>query len=510
MSIEYSRFYDYNKYTYRYTRERRDTMIDRTPEELYKVLKETVIGQDSYLKSLATTFWLHDSRTKTLRKEKFYKQAKPQKQNMLIIGPTGSGKTLAIQTLAKLMNYDLLIANAPDFTGNGWKGRDAQEMIEDLYNQCDHDRERTECGIIFLDEIDKIIQGKRDKTEYPTFGVENPLLKIVEGYPVLLKNSEVVIDTSNILFITAGAFDGIEKIINNRVNGKKSIGFEKNVRSDEVGSDMILQIKKRDLMEYGLSVQFLSRFSRVSSLRELTAEDLKNILLRSRASVVKGLDTMLRSTMGIRVQITAAGAEAVVKQAMSEKTGARGVNFMIQEIMDDFLFLLPSTEHVKAISIFSKNGDPAIKFVEGDPEQKKSDQPVQIQVKNPAHVPKYVDYLLNSDVILACCSIREIRALHKLLTAIILYLLDICSDQDYTIDSIKKMLKIAIKESDRAKSTLDLLMNEFSPTDKIFTKLFEEFKEMNTRDRIIEYAILSCSTFEKNPIYMADRTHNKE
>lgn len=203
-----------------------------TPMSLFDELSGTVIGQDEYLMSLCTTVWLHDARIQMVKRHSFPKNI-PQKQNLLIVGPTGSGKTLAIQSIAKLLGYDVLIANAPDFTGAGWKGRDVEELIQDLYRECQEDQKRTEQSIIFLDEIDKVVEMESSRSDAPSFNVQNPLLKLLEGMYVSVKNDRGhvvdMIDTSQILFIAAGAFEGIEKIIQKRIHGEKTLGFGGNV-----------------------------------------------------------------------------------------------------------------------------------------------------------------------------------------------------------------------------------------------------------------------------------------
>ena len=475
-----------------------------TPITLFDALSETVIGQDDYLMSLCTTVWLHDARIQ-LSKHSLHKDTIPQKQNLLIVGPTGSGKTLAIQSVAKLLGYDVLIANAPDFTGNGWQGRDVEEIIADLYKQCGDNQERTMQGIIFLDEIDKVILGQAERAEYRTFGIENVLLKMVEGYPVYLKKAGVAIDTSNILFIVAGAFEGIEKIIQKRVHGQKKIGFEGNVWSGRTDKDLLLQVKKTDLIKYGIGPQFLGRFSRLTSLRELNADDIKYILLNSKASTVKAMDELLFDSLGIHVDIDEAGAKAIAEQAIKEKTGARGAAFMVQEVMNESLFFLPDEKNIKGLFIFSKDGKPEIEYVSGQPEEEKAavSQPILIKEKDREHIMQYVDELLDSGRdILNSCNLREIRALHYLLSAIVIYILNNCSESDFFTSSIKILLKTVRGESENLdeETVCEKLMTE-DGNDKESKKLFYQYKALRVNKKVIDYAMEACEKFERKPSY---------
>lgn len=483
-------------------------MEQRTPIELFDELSKTVMCQDDYLMSLCTTLWLHDARIRVLDKAR-YRGIFPQKQNLLIVGPTGSGKTLAIQTLAKMLGYELLIANAPDFTGNGWKGRDIETLLVDLYKQCGHDKSQTQCGIIFLDEIDKVILSQNEKEDYRTFGIENPLLKMVEGYvaSVEIDKSTVQIDTSNILFIVAGAFEGIEKIIQKRIHGKKALGFTSgNVWNGKDDRDLLLEVKKTDLIEYGVGAQFLGRFSRLTSLRELSETDIKNILLHSRVSTVKNLDYLLHDALGIHVTIDESGAEAIAQQAVKEKTGVRGASFMIQDVMDELLFYLPDEQNVKALSIFGKNGEPSVKYIEGQPDNVNEEpletspvRPIKFGVEVAVNVEKYVDEILDAGgLILSTCNARTVRALYLLFSAIILYIIDERPENDWNTSSIKKILETAKHETaDPDEETVcDILMKQHG-THKKYARLYIDYKKIYISNRKLDIAITACHYFEE-------------
>lgn len=484
-------------------------MEQKTPIELFDELSKTVMHQDDYLMSLCTTLWLHDARIRALDKAR-YRGILPQKQNLLIVGPTGSGKTLAIQTLAKMLGYELLIANAPDFTGTGWKGRDLEDLLADLYKQCGHDKSQTQSGIIFLDEIDKVILSQNEKEDYRTFGIENPLLKMVEGYVASVEIDKVTvqIDTSNILFIAAGAFDGIEKIIQKRIHGKKSLGFSSgNVWSGKDDKDLLLSVNKADLMEYGVSAQFLGRFSRLTSLRELSETDIKNILLHSRVSTVKNLDYLLHDTLGIHVTIDETGAKAIAQQAVKEKTGVRGASFMIQEVMDELLFYLPDEENVKALSIFAKDGEPSVKYVEGQPDNVNEEpvgtapvRPVKFGIDVKINVEAYVDEILDAGgLILSSCNARTVRALHLLISASILYIIAECPEEDWNTNSIKKMLETAKHNTadPNEETVCDILIKQHQNYAK-YVLFYNAYKRIEVTNRKLDFAITACRYFEES------------
>lgn len=494
----------------RYKGKGEEEMKQCTPMSLFDELSGTVIGQDEYLMSLCTTVWLHDARIQMVKRHSFPKNI-PQKQNLLIVGPTGSGKTLAIQSIAKLLGYEVLIANAPDFTGTGWKGRDVEELIQDLYRECQEDQKRTEQSIIFLDEIDKVVETESSRSDAPSFNVQNPLLKLIEGMYVSVKNDRGhvvdMIDTSQILFIAAGAFEGIEKIIQKRIHGAKTLGFGGNVWKHEEERDLLLQVKKKDLLKYGVEVQFLGRFSRLAALRELNETDIKHILLRSKASIVQTMDHLLYDSLGVHVEIDESGAEAIARQVVKEKTGARGAAFLIQEVMDELLFFLPEEENVKALSIFEKDGEPAIRYIEGKPNKKaltdSSEKSVPIRVKSQKHVGQYVDYVLSAGgIVLSFCNLREIRALHTLVSALVLYILETYAEEIWNISSIRKLLKTEKNGTWKLqeRTVCEVVLTERCRNTE-YAKLYYQYKELRTSKQIIDYAIAACEEFERNPYY---------
>ena len=299
---------------------------DYTPKELYDILRKKVIGQEDYLKKLATCIWMHNRRIQA--KEEFY-QKDVLKQNLLVIGPSGSGKTYGAQILAELYGMDLLIVDMSSFTGTGWKGRDVRDMIKDLYHLCGSDKARTEKAIVFLDELDKACLQK-DMDHDKSFAVEHALLKLIEGTQYIIED---VIDTENILFIGAGAFEGLDEIVKKRT-AKKTIGF---IRSEEETYEEET-VTKEDLQEYGMSPQLLGRFADIAVLNELDEDDLSRILLESKSSVITKLDNTLKWSCGVRLSVDELGAKAAARLAYRKGTGARGLNQIITPLVNEALF----------------------------------------------------------------------------------------------------------------------------------------------------------------------------
>lgn len=453
-----------------------------TPTQLYEELSKTVMCQDKYLQTLATTLWLHDIRIRSI--EGWNPRTNmPPKNNLLIVGPTGSGKTLALQTISRIMKYDLLISNFASFTGAGWKGRDVEELIKDLYFICDKDIDRTEHGIIFLDEIDKVIETLEDHVA-STFSVVNSLLKIIESDSIEVDDS-VKIKTGNILFIAAGAFEGIEEIIKKRLSGKLGIGFNAEVRpKKEHDPDIYLQVTREDLIKYGMSPQLLGRFASLTALHELHEEEVEQILLHSKASAVYAIDRLIRSYTGVKVKIDKKGAHAVAAQAVKEKTGARGANSIIQEVMEDVYFMYEAwrdnTETILLTAL--SNGEPAIQTIEGQPEPERSSDNCTIDLAHitlPRHCRIYeaeicADKIIESDR--DYCdqlTIKRIRAIHALLTSCILYLNSNCNDSDNTLLGLRKIVETAEKNG-QEEPICSILFSEAVPGE--YVRIYDKYK----------------------------------
>ncbi|WP_042347184.1 AAA family ATPase [Bacillus massiliigorillae] len=485
-------------------------MTKWTPEKLYQKLKETVIGQDDYLKALSTTMWLHDIRINMQQKRNGLQTRLP-KHNLLIVGPTGSGKTLALQELSKLYGYDLLIENAAEFTGTGYKGREVPEMINDLYIQCDKDVIRAEKGIIFLDEIDKVILSVSEKRRSPGANVENPLLKMIEGTEVVVDNEGRKIDTSNILFVAAGAFEGLEDIIHDRIYGKTSIGFknEECENQNNAAENLLLHVQKSDLIKYGLNPQFIGRFAGLVALHQLSVDELKEIVLHSKASVVKSMDALLQDSVGVNVEADEAGALAIAEKSIMEKTGARGLAYIFHDILKNVLFDLPGQSNVEKILLTGDSKkNPIVKMIRGEgnkeiKEQMSSQKIIAENKRNSAE--EYVDHILNSGrQFLEQCTIKDIRSIHLLLTSIVLYLLDQCNKEDQKVESIIKVLNCAREpHSFEERSVYELMIESSTRKDdeiSEFEKVYLECKKLGITSKQIDIAIQSAYEFDLHPI----------
>lgn len=480
-------------------------MKNYTPAKLYEELSKTIMFQDEYLQTLATTLWLHDIKIKSFKYINPQKNTIPPKNNLLIVGPTGSGKTLALQTISKLLKYDLLITNFASFTGAGWKGRDIEEVIKDLYNICDRDIDRTERGIIFLDEIDKVIESIEEHVS-STFSVVNSLLKIIES-DIVEVDDGVKIKTDNILFIAAGAFEGIEKIIKKRISGKKGIGFNATVYSkDENDPDIYLQVAREDLIEYGMNPQLIGRFSSLTALHELHEDEIEHILLHSRASAVFGINILIKSYTGVKVEINEKGAEAVAARAVKEKTGARGANSIIQEVMEDVYFLYEAWKDDTSIILITatSDGDPAIQTIEGHPEapfRKCSFDLERISFPKYCHVYEAeicADKIMESDR--SYCeelTIKVIRAAHLLLTSCILYVQTNCPEADNNLLSLQKIVKAARRNSS-GESVCNMLFDEAIPGS--YTRIYENYRTVCAGNSAVDAALHLIDAFaEKQP-----------
>lgn len=472
-----------------------------TPNTLYAKLSETVMCQDAYLQTLATTLWLHDIRCKSL--EYMNPQTPiPPKRNLLIVGPTGSGKTLALQTISRILKYDLLISNFASFTGTGWRGRDVEELIKDLYNVCDKDIERTEQGIVFLDEIDKVVETLEEHVS-STFSVINSLLKILESDTIDVGNG-IKIKTDNILFVAAGAFEGIEKIIEKRISGRKGIGFTANIRpNEEHDPDIYLQVTREDLIKYGMNPQLIGRFAGLTALHELHEDEIEQILLHSKASAVNGINSLLKAYTGVKVQMDAKGAHAVAAQAVKEKTGARGANAIIQTVMEDVYFLYEAWKDDTSTILITatSDGEPAIQTIEGQPAIPYGDSTFDlsyISIPQNCRISEaeiFADKIMESDRnYLEELTVKRLRATHLLLTSCILYLQTNCSDQDSNLYNLKKIIRKAT-DCVNGNYLTDFLFCEGEPGE--YTKIYDQYKSLDVRDASVNAALHFIDSFAK-------------
>ena len=335
-----------------------------SPREIKEILDQYVIGQDEAKKTLSVAVYNHYKRIaneeeKETKHEKSDDDVEIQKSNILLLGPTGCGKTLLASTLAKILNVPFAIADATTLTEAGYVGEDVENILLKLIQAADGDIEKAEKGIIYIDEIDKITR----KSENPSItrdvsgeGVQQALLKIVEGTIASVppqggrkhpQQELLQIDTSNILFICGGAFEGLENIIKDRM-GKKSMGFGAEIQSkkDIDRYKVFEQILPQDLLRFGMIPEFIGRLPIIASLKELDKEALIKITTEPKNALVKQYKKLLKMD-DVELIFEHEALEAIVDKAIERKTGARGLRSIIEEIMRDIMFDIPSNEKIE-------------------------------------------------------------------------------------------------------------------------------------------------------------------